>query len=326
MFSLRTHLIICLSLFGALIGFAVLGNVLAAVGVIKPLHGAAQTVGVGVLLILFVAAGLSAIPVMVKVVLGAQERLGNQNPPIIGAMVARQTAIVWVMWILILAGLVVALPAMVADGFFGAGPKLWVQRTIGRMAAGPTLGRLAARPDMAVADMTRQSTLPIDVSHADAAIAGGGVFDFAIPGTTIEFPGARYYFITTYEHDHSRVQALNIGTSPQKMTRGELDAANAALRARLIGDGWLAGHEIYRGEEDVSLHGGAARGPKGRSWLKDGMVLDIESKRMDDEKLGENPRTAGEWIQFIELWPSKDYPGIDRLVFAPPTAPTTSAP
>ncbi len=76
------------------------------------------------------------------------------------------------------------------------------------------------------------------------------------------------------------------------------------------------------------LHGGATRGPEGRSWLKDGMVLDVEEKRMDDAQPGEDPATAGEWIQYIEIWPQKDYAGIDRLVFEPagttpwPPAPT----
>ncbi|MGI9170774.1 MAG: hypothetical protein ACR2FH_11490, partial [Caulobacteraceae bacterium] len=166
MFSFRTHLVVCLALFGALIGLAVLGNILAATGVIKSLHGPAQTIWLAVFFVLFVAAGLSAIPVMVKLVLGAQERLGNRDAPVIGAMIARQTAIVWALWILILAGLAVALPAMVADGFFGPGPKLWAGRTIGRMAAGPSLGRLAARPDMALADVARRSSLPIDIRRA----------------------------------------------------------------------------------------------------------------------------------------------------------------
>ncbi|MGI9170559.1 MAG: hypothetical protein ACR2FH_10375, partial [Caulobacteraceae bacterium] len=182
-----------------------------------------------------------------------------------------------------------------------------------------SLGRLAARPDMALADVARRSSLPIDIRRAGAPIAGGGVFDFAIPRTTIVFPRARYYFITPYENDPSRVQALNVGTSTEKVTRRELEAANLAVRDRLVADGWLAGHEVYRGREDIALHGGARRGPEGRSWLKDGMVLDIEARRLDDEKPGEDSATAGQWIQFVELWPSRAYPGIDRLAFAPAT-------
>ena len=50
------------------------------------------------------------------------------------------------------------------------------------------------------------------------------------------------------------------------------------------------------------------------------MNLDVERKRMDHEKTGEDRTTAGEWIQFIELWPVKDYPGIERYVFQPAPA------
>ena len=39
---------------------------------------------------------------------------------------------------------------------------------------------------------------------------------------------------------------------------------------------------------------------------------------MDDEKPGEDRATAGEWIQYIDLWPVKEYPYIERFVFQPP--------
>jgi hypothetical protein len=32
---------------------------------------------------------------------------------------------------------------------------------------------------------------------------------------------------------------------------------------------------------------------------------------------GEDARTAGRWIQFIDLWRRDDYPGIERYAFAP---------
>ena len=67
----------------------------------------------------------------------------------------------------------------------------------------------------------------------------------------------------------------------------------------------------------VVLHGGLTRGPDGRMWLKNGIVLDIGTRRMDDEAPGEDAATAGRWIQFVELWPRDDYPSIDRYVFAP---------
>lgn len=283
----------------------------------KPLEGRASIIALSLFFALFVAAGMSAIPVMVKLVLGVQERLGNQNAPVIGAMVRHQTAIVWVLWGIIAAGIVVAVPAMIANGFFGTSPQQAVQHTINAIAEGPNLGRLSARPDMSVADMVQQSTIKLDTHYTRSAIAGGGVFDYAIPDTGMMFPHARYYFITTYNKDPTRIRWLTVGTSPHKVSHAELDADDAALRARLIKDGWLAGHEVYRDEQDQALHGGATEGPEGRSWLKDGMVLDIEGKRMDEEKPGDDPKTAGEWIQFIEVWPEKESPGLDRMVFRP---------
>lgn len=316
MLSLRAHAIICVCLFAALIGLAILGNVLQAAGM-KPLEGRASIVALSLFLALFVAAGMSAIPVMVRAVLRVQERLGNQNAPVIGAMVRHQAAIVWVLWGIIAAGIAVAVPAMIANGFFGNGPEQAVQHTINAIAEGPNLGQLSARPDMSVAEMVKQSAMKLDTRYASSAIAGGGVFDYAIPGTGIVFPHARYYFITTYDKDPTRIRWLTVGTSPRKVSRAELDTQDAALRARLIKDGWLAGHEVYRDEQDRVLHGGATEGPEGRSWLKDGMVLDIEGKRMDEEKPGDDPKTAGEWIQFIEVWPEKESPGLDRMMFRP---------
>ena len=46
-------------------------------------------------------------------------------------------------------------------------------------------------------------------------------------------------------------------------------------------------------------------------------MLSISRNRMDEAKPGEDPTTAGEWIQYIDLWPEKDYPGIERFFFQP---------
>jgi len=32
---------------------------------------------------------------------------------------------------------------------------------------------------------------------------------------------------------------------------------------------------------------------------------------------GEDEKTAGKWIQFIELWARSDYSGFERYVFVP---------
>ena len=112
---------------------------------------------------------------------------------------------------------------------------------------------------------------------------------------------------------------MNVGLSPHTVSRAEIEQANAALRAKLAADGWLAGHEEYRDEQDRTLHGGASRGAEGTVWLKHDIVLSIDSRRMDDPAPGEDSKTAGKWIQFIDLWQRADFPSIERYEFAAPT-------
>jgi len=66
------------------------------------------------------------------------------------------------------------------------------------------------------------------------------------------------------------------------------------------------------------LHGGKTRGPEGKLWLKGDTTLDIEERRLDDPVAGEDPATAGQWIQYVDLDTRKDFPSIERYVFAPP--------
>jgi hypothetical protein len=119
MFSLRTHLIICGGLLAALVGIAIVGNALESAGV-APLSGASRYVALTLFFGLFIAFGLSVIPVMVMLVLRAQVAAGNQDMPAIAAVIRRQNAIIWVLWALIAAGLCIAIPAMIASGAFDA--------------------------------------------------------------------------------------------------------------------------------------------------------------------------------------------------------------
>jgi hypothetical protein len=120
MLSLRAHVIICVSLFAGIIGMAIVGNILQASGMAAP-TGAARIVLMVVFFGLFLAFGLSCVPVMVKLVLGFQRQIGNEDVPVIREVLRRETIIIWVIWGLMLAGLVVALPTMIAEKFFSAG-------------------------------------------------------------------------------------------------------------------------------------------------------------------------------------------------------------
>jgi len=94
MLSLRAHAIICASLFAALIGIALLGNALQASGTIRDL-GAYKLPFLILLFVLFVAFGFSAIPVMVKLVLGFQRTAGNENIPAVAGALAAEKWIVY---------------------------------------------------------------------------------------------------------------------------------------------------------------------------------------------------------------------------------------
>jgi hypothetical protein len=313
MLSLRAHAIICASLFATLLLIVPVAGALQSSGLIKnpAAYKYPAMMIVGGLVIAF---AFSAVPVMVKLVLGFQRAIGNQNVPAIRTVLTLENVIIWTMWALMAAGLLIAVPAAIADGAFGWQPR----RALESLSVGQSRGVLVAGPGMTVDEMVRGSSLKLNTPAGAAVISAGEVFDFQIPGSTIVFPGCRYYFISTFTHDRSRIQGISIGTSHEKLTRAERDAADAALRGRLAADGWLTGHELYRDEEDQQLHGGLTRGPEGRVWLKDGTVLTIESSRVDEVAPGEDPETALVWIQAISLWSADDYPGFDRFVFAPP--------
>jgi hypothetical protein len=310
MFSLRTHAIICAILFALLIGIPIVGNSLQAGGMAPP-KGNYQLAFMIFYFGLFVAAGLSAIPVIVKAVLRGQERLGNARQ--FAPLIRNQDKIIWGMWVLILAGLVLAIPAAIQDGFFG--PQTQGPDELADSATSE--GTLVARPGMTLDEMARHSTLKLNIGHA--TVSGGAVFDLAISGTDIKLPRCRYYFVSTYTYDPKTIEAVNVGTLPHKVSRAALERADAALRAKLKADGWLTGHEVYRTAEDQQLHGGATLGPEGALWLKDGIVFDIGARRMDDPKDGEDKATAGEWIQTVDLWAHDDFPYIERYAFAPAT-------
>jgi hypothetical protein len=317
MFSLRTHAIISGALFAALILLAVLGNLMNSG---RPLKDPALLMGARILFFgLFLALGFSLVPLMLKIFLAAQVKIGNAELGLIKTLAAHQTTVVWVVWGIFIAGLAIAIPAAINDNFFGPDAA----KSFRALFRGGSQGILAARPGMTPQEIAQQSTLTLNQlknpSGPGVPIADGAVFDFQIPGSAIAFKGCRYYFMSFFNQDPTRIEAISIGTSPDKMSRAALDAADADLRAQLKADGWLTGHEVYRTEEDRQLHGGATQGPEGQVWLKGDTVLNIMRRRMDDPVPGEDAMTAGEWIQYVDLWARQTYSGIERYEFAPPT-------
>jgi hypothetical protein len=137
MLSLRAHVRIFLGLLAATILLAVAGNVLSAAG-FQPMLDRLQLPLRILFLGLVLALVLAFVPVMVKLVIGAQVKAGGP----VGGLAAHQGAVIWVFWVLIAAGLVVAVLAAVEDNFLGtsaeapAGP--------GPAQPAPTQGSLVA--------------------------------------------------------------------------------------------------------------------------------------------------------------------------------------
>lgn len=313
MLSLRAHAIICGSLFAALLLVVPVAAGLQLSGIIKDI-AAFRLPAIVLLCVLFGGFAFSTVPVIVKLVFGVQEVMGNDRVPLIHSALRRQNVIIWGMWGLMAAGLLVAVPAAIADGALGADP----QRVLNVPTIGKSRGVLAGKPGMKVEEMISASSLAIATKPGAAVISSGEVFDFRIPDSEILLPRCRYYYISTFSDDPSRIQAMSIGTAPEKATKAEIHQADAALRAKLAGDGWLAGHEVYRTHEDSRLHGGTTQRSAGRVWLKDGVVLTIESKQIEDSKNVGAADVTPTWIQTISLWTAPDYPGVDRIVFDQP--------
>ncbi len=325
MLSLRRHLMISGGLLGLMVLLGWGGTALEASGYLKDPQRLQTPMRIFFFTI-FIVFAFSLIPTMIKLFLAGQGSVGNADKPLIRLIDRHQVGIVWGFWIIWIAGFMVALPTMIRSGFFtdsgGSNTVSNHDDEIAReIAAMPVQGTLVAAPGMKVQDMISGSTLKITGTNpalGNPRYVGGAIFNFRVAGTAIEFPRCRYYLITTFTHDPGRIESINVGTAPAKMTRAQLNAANAALRALLKADGWLTGHEVYRDEQDRQLHGGKTRGEEGKLWLKGGTILDIEQRRLDDPKPGEDQATAGEWIQYVDLRTRKDYPWIERYVFAPP--------
>jgi len=324
MFSLRTHALISGALLAFIILMAIAGDALQASGLIKN-PAALQNPAKILFFTAFLAFAFSLIPTMVKFFLAGQASIGNAEKGPIRFIEAHQVGVIWGFWLLWVAGLAVALPTMIRTGFFtdlggsDGAKSTGDQERAREIARMPVQGTLVAAPGMTSAEMIGGSSLKTNPAvPGEAVYAGGAIFDFRVAGTAIDFHRCRYYYVTTYTRDREHIEAINIGTSPRKYTRAELEAANAALRARLKADGWLTGHEVYRDEQDRQLHGGKTRGPEGDLWLKNGITLHIETRRLDDPKPGEDPATAGKWIQYVDLRTRDGYPYIERYEFAPP--------
>ena len=115
MLSLRSHALITGAIFAALVAIGWGGNLLDALGLL-PHDRAVQLAVVAVMFALCIGLAFSAIPLMVLIVLGFQVRIGNAGTPPIRILIAHQRTIVFVLWGLMAAGLLLAIPAAILGG------------------------------------------------------------------------------------------------------------------------------------------------------------------------------------------------------------------
>jgi hypothetical protein len=117
MFSLRTHVLILVAFFAALLIIGWGGAILQGMGVIR----APAALRVPMMIVMgFLVLGLvfSAVPVMVMLVLGVQKSIGNENVAVVAAALRRQRTIIYVLWALLALGSMIAIPAAIVDGAF----------------------------------------------------------------------------------------------------------------------------------------------------------------------------------------------------------------
>lgn len=119
MLSLRSHALITGIIFAALLAIGWGGKFLDGLGLL-PHDRILQIAVLAIMLALCIGLAFSAIPLMVLIVLGFQVRIGNAGIPPIRVLIARQRTIVLVLWALMAAGLLVAVPAAILGGAFDA--------------------------------------------------------------------------------------------------------------------------------------------------------------------------------------------------------------
>jgi hypothetical protein len=96
MFSLRTHVLILVAFFAALLIIGWGGAIGQGMGVIRA-PAALRVPMMIVMGLLVLGLVFSAVPVMVMLVLGVQKHLGNENVAVVAAALRRQRTIIYVL-------------------------------------------------------------------------------------------------------------------------------------------------------------------------------------------------------------------------------------
>jgi hypothetical protein len=245
------------------------------------------------ILILFCFFGFSCIGLMLHVFTVLQIAIGNGNAPMIRFLTLHETGVIFAAWGFLGMGALVAIPFALEDAGFHLPLR--------------SEGVLAADLGMTIDEVKQKSTIKMrDPRHmADGSYMGVEkmVFEFRIGDSPVRFPQSRYYWLETPKND-PHISVLNVGITPRKMPRRDLDTFQHAAQSQLFANGWMPGHYVAHSEETVRLWGGKHTSEDGRYWLKGDTVLSFERNRIDEEKPNE-PFDSGEYIVDIHL-ESKD--------------------
>jgi hypothetical protein len=315
MLTIRTWAFIFAGALLATIVLASVGKVLESSRTVDQ-RAALQLPAMIVFFTLFLVMGFSGLALMIRLLVAGQRWMGNEAHPFVRFLGAHETGIIVGFFVLCLAGLAIAVPAALSDGFFGRDAQVWLARWF----RGASKGVLVANVGMNLDEVRRRSTIKVPEGiHSpltdDRTVIGEVVFDFEIGDTGTRFPESRYYFMVTRKHGDLRLESLNIGISPEALPRAEFDEFRRKVQERFRTDGWASGRFVYRTPEQQRLHGGVTSSGEGSFWLKGETVVSFEPKRMDDEQKGEDPKTAGKWILALQLWDRATSSTYERLEF-----------
>jgi hypothetical protein len=252
-----------------------------------------KAVGVWVrvsVLLLFFVFGFALIGLMLHLFIAGQRGIGNSAAPMVRFLAAHEAKVTFAAWGFLAFGSLIALPFALHD-LAGIDFRMPLR----------SKGVLVADIGMTFDDVRRASTLAVrdprpNLDGSTRAIQDI-VFDYQLPNSRIRFPQSRYYWLETGKKHDPRIVALNIGITPRKMPKPDLDTFQHKIQSDLLADGWMPGHYVANSEETVRLWGGKSTTGDGRYWNRGDTVLIFETNRMDD---------AENYILYLDLRPKSD--------------------
>lgn len=251
------------------------------------------------MLLFFTVFGFACMGLMLHVFIVLQTGIGNGAAPFVRLLAEHERGVTFGIWAFLGAGTLIALPAAMLD--WGG-----LQLPIGK-----SKGVLVADIGMTLDEVKQRSTVkiktPRDMFDGSSLTVEDVVFDYQIGNS--RFAQSRYYWIETGKHGDRHVVVLNIGITPRKMPKKDLDAFQHRVQRDLLADGWMPGHFIAKSEETVRLWGGKTTAGDGRYWAKGNTLIILEISRMDEEKRDEPPGT-GEYILTMNLRPKNHEPDL----------------